>query len=115
MFDASSTELEMALAEAVHRARNDLHAVVAMLRLQAAAADPAVRGALLEAEGRVRALSALNARLDGQAGGGETTIGSVALVEGLVADLRATHFGRRPIALDARAVPHRIAVLHAKP
>lgn len=40
------TDLEAALAEAIHRARNDLHAAIVMLWLQAnATADPAVRAA----------------------------------------------------------------------
>jgi two-component sensor histidine kinase len=109
-------DLETALAEAIHRARNDLHAVIAMLRLQAdAAADPAVRTALLAAEARVRALSSLNARLDAPAEGVETTIGSVVFLDGLTTDLRDMHFGRRPVALDVRAEPHRIALVHAKP
>jgi two-component sensor histidine kinase len=109
-------DLEMALAEAVHRARNDLHAVAAMLQLQAATStDPAVRGALLEAEARVRALSSLNVRLDVWAKGVGATIDSGAFLEGLAADLRSMHFGRRPVRLEARAEPHRIAVAHARP
>jgi two-component sensor histidine kinase len=109
-------DLETALAEAIHRARNDLHAVIAMLRLQAnAAADPLVRTALLAAEARVRALSNLNARLDAQGEGLETTIGSVSFLNGLATDLRDMHFGQRPVALDVRAEPHRIALVHAKP
>jgi two-component sensor histidine kinase len=109
-------DLETALAEAIHRARNDLHAVIAMLRLQAnAAADPAVRTALLAAEVRVRALSSLNARLDAQAEGVEASIGSVAFLNGLTADLRDMHFGQRPVALGVRAEPHRIALAQAKP
>ena len=63
--ERSPAELEIALAEAVHRAKNDLQAVTAMLRLQAnAVTDPAVRGALMDAETRVNALTSLNARLD---------------------------------------------------
>ena len=109
-------DLETALAEAIHRARNDLHAVIAMLRLQAnAVTEPAVRTALLAAEARVRALSNLNAQLDAQAEGVEATIGSVAFLNGLTTDLRDMHFGHRPVALDVRAEPHRIALVHAKP
>jgi two-component sensor histidine kinase len=109
-------DLETALAEAIHRARNDLHAVIAMLRLQAnAATDPEVRTALLAAEARVRALSSLNARLDAQAEGGEASIGSVAFLSGLAADLRDMHFGQRPVALDVKAEPRRIARVQAKP
>jgi two-component sensor histidine kinase len=108
--------LETALAEAIHRARNDLHAVIAMLRLQAnTSTDPAARAALLTAEARVRALSNLNARLDAHAEGVEATIGSVAFLNGLTADLRNMHFGLRPATLNVSAEPHRIALVHAKP
>jgi two-component sensor histidine kinase len=87
-----------------------------MLRLQAnAAADPAVRTSLLAAEVRVRALSNLNAQLDAQADGVEATIGSVAFLNGLTMDLRDMHLGNRPVALDVRAEPRRIALVHAKP
>jgi two-component sensor histidine kinase len=114
--EAPLADLQAALAEAIHRARNDLHAVIAMLRPQAnAAADPAVRTALLAAEARVRALSSLNARLDAQAEGVETTMGSVAFLSGLAADLPGVHFGQRPVALDVRAEPRRVALVHAKP
>jgi len=39
----------------------------------------------------------------------------VAFLTGLIADLRDMHFGQRPVALDARAEPHRVALVHAKP
>ena len=109
-------KLETDLAEAVHRARNDLQAVAAMLLLQATASgDPAVKTALQEAAGRVRALSSLNARLDLKAKGVKTTIDSRDFLDGLVGDLRSMHFGHRSIALDARAEPHAIPVTFAKP
>jgi len=109
-------DLETALAEAIHRAKNDLQAVITMLRLQAnAAADPAVRAALLAAKTRVRALSNLNARLDTQADGVDATIASVAFLNGLTMDLRDMHFGQRSVALDVRAEPRRMALVHAKP
>ncbi|HYI81896.1 MAG TPA: sensor histidine kinase [Acetobacteraceae bacterium] len=116
MPETSRVDLETALAEAVHRARNDLQAVTAMLQLQAAAStDPAVRQALLEAEGRVHALSSLNARLDVRAKGVKTTIDSTAFLDGLMTDLRSMHFGQRPVAFDIRADSHRIAVASARP
>ena len=115
--ERSPAELEIALAEAVHRAKNDLQAVTAMLRLQAnAVTDPAVRGALMDAEIRVNALSSLNARLDANASGVESTIDSVIFLEGLATDIRTMHFDeQRHIVLDVRAEPHRIATLQCKP
>lgn len=109
-------DLEVELAEAVHRARNDLQAVSAMLQLQAtASADPAVGAALMEAAARVRALSRLNARLDARAEGVAATIDGRAFVDGLARDLRSMHLGQRPVALEARAEPHPIPVVQAKP
>jgi hypothetical protein len=56
--------------KAVHRGRNDLQAVTAMLRLQASAVtQPAAREALMDAEARVHALASLNTRLDAGAQG----------------------------------------------
>ena len=111
-----TTYSETALTETAHRARNDLFTVAAMLRLHAAVSgDPKVSLALLDAEARVRALCNLNARMDAQAENVETTIASRVFFEGLADDLRATHFGHRPIALRVEAEPHRIAVAHTKP
>lgn len=109
-------DLEVELAEAVHRARNDLQAVSAMLQLQASAsADPAVGAALLEAAARVRALASLNARLDARAEGVATTIDGRAFVDGLARDLRSMHVAQRPVALEAQAEPHPIPLVQAKP
>jgi two-component sensor histidine kinase len=69
----------------------------------------------LAAEARVRALSHLNARLDAHADGAAATIGSAAFLKGLTTDLRDMHFGQRPVALDVRAEPHRLALAHARP
>ena len=115
--ERSLAELEMALAEAVHRAKNDLQAVTAMLRLQASAVtQPAVRAALIDAEARVHALASLNARLDAGAQGVENMIDSVIFLEGLATDIRGMHFGeQRPVVLDVRAESHRIATLQGKP
>jgi two-component sensor histidine kinase len=115
--ERSLAELEMALAEAVHRAKNDLQAVTAMLRLQASAVtQPVVRAALIDAEARVHALASLNARLDAGAQGVESMIDSVIFLEGLATDIRGMHFGeQRPVVLDVRAESHRIATLQGKP
>jgi two-component sensor histidine kinase len=96
----------------VHRARNDLAAVAAMLRLQAEAdPDRPARDALLDAEGRVRALSRLNARLDAEPAGG---IDSGDFLAGLAADFRSAHLAGRPIALHVRAEPCALPVAHAR-
>jgi len=107
--ERSLAELEMALAEAVHRAKNDLQAVTAMLRLQASAVtEPAAREALLDAEARVHALASLNTRLDAGAQGVESMIDSVIFLEGLAADIRTMHFGEhRPVLLNVGAESHR--------
>jgi two-component sensor histidine kinase len=112
----STAELEVALAEAVHRARNDLQAIATMLRLQASSAtDTAVTLALQVAEGRVHALSNLNARLDTRAKGVEGTIDSRDFLEGLSMDIQTMHLDQRHITLTVQAEPHRILVDHAKP
>ncbi len=94
------TDTEMALAEALHRARNDLQAVVSMLRLQAnVSINPGVRAALNDAEARVTALASLNAKLDAAAEGAGKRFDSAAFIEGLATDLQAMHFGQRMITL----------------
>jgi two-component sensor histidine kinase len=115
--ERSLAELEMALAEAVHRAKNDLQAVTAMLRLQASAVtQPAVRAALIDAEARVHALASLNARLDAGAQGVENMIDSVIFLEGLATDIRGMHFSeQRPVVLEVEAESHRIATLQGRP
>jgi two-component sensor histidine kinase len=116
MSEKSRTELEVALAEATHRARNDLQAVSAMLRLQATVStDPAVKSALIIAENRVQALASLNSRLDQWAGGAETVIDSRQFLEGLSADIQATYFDQRPITIQLRAERHPIPLEHARP
>ncbi len=110
------SDAEMALAEAIHRARNDLQAVVSMLRLQAAVAtDRAARAALTDAAVRVLALSSLNTRLDEAIQEEKSAIDSAVFLGGLVADLRAMHFAQRPIALETKIESHRLPALQAKP
>ncbi len=64
MSEASRAALEIALAEAIHRARNDLNAVTAMLQLQAAMASSLnVREALAVAT-KYRALPVSEGRVE---------------------------------------------------
>ncbi|MGF7212790.1 two-component sensor histidine kinase [Skermanella aerolata] len=115
MVEPSRPDLETALAESIHRARNDLQAIAAMLRLQAvAASDPAISVVLLAAEERVQALANLNARLDRNAKGVQTVIDSQTFLEGLVDDIQAMHLGQRPITLTIQAEPHPIPSDRAK-
>lgn len=104
------------MAEAVHRAHNDLGSIAAMLRLQARAmTDAAARAALLDAEARMRALSSLKTRLNARAAGVATVVNSGDFLNGLAVDLRDMHFGQRPVTLDVRTEPHRFLVAQAKP
>jgi two-component sensor histidine kinase len=115
MSQQSSIDLEIALAEVIHRARNDLAAVAAMLRLQAnETTDPAACAALLEAEMRVRALSSLNRQLDIQVAGVAAVVDCVAFLDGLAADLRTMHLGQRCVTIEIRAEPHRLRFNHAR-
>jgi two-component sensor histidine kinase len=110
------TDAEIALAEALHRARNDLQAVASMLRLQASRTpNSEVRAALDDARIRVVALSSLNNRLDAAVRSTESLIDTEALLEGLAADLQAMYFQQRPIALEIRVESHRLGVLQGKP
>jgi len=114
--DSSVSDLETALAESVHRARNDLQAVVSMLRLQArAVTEPAAREALHDAVNRIQALAHLNARLDSRGKGAKSVIDGMTLFEGLGTDIRSMHFGQRPIELIVKAQPRPIPTIQAKP
>jgi two-component system, sensor histidine kinase PdtaS len=115
---ARADGLATELAEAVHRAKNDIAAISAMLQLQAAAArDGAVREALEAALARVQALARVNAQLDLHAPGvaTETTIDASAFLSGLATDMGGATEGR-PIRLEtAVRQPHRIPVEYARP
>ncbi len=104
------------LSEAVHRARNDLQRLGAMLQMQAsAAAEPAARRALEEAVGRVAALARVNARLDRYRDDGRTEVDSARFLEGLVEDLRDGAVGLRPVALVATVEAHTLPLERALP
>jgi two-component sensor histidine kinase len=110
------TEAEMALAEAIHRARNDLQSVVSMLRLQARIdANPDVRAALQAAEIRVTALASLNSRLDAASDGTNGIIDTESFIRGLVQDLQTIHFEQRSISLNVNVEAHRLLAIHGKP
>lgn len=114
--DHSLSDAQMALAEALHRARNDLQAVVSMLRLQASvSADATVRAALLDAEIRVSALASLNTRLDAAAKEAGAVFDSAVFIEGLATDLQGMHFGRRSITLRLDVEAHSLDAAHGKP
>jgi two-component sensor histidine kinase len=105
--------LAMELAEIIHRARNDLSAIIAMLRLQAAAAtEPAARFALEAASLRVVAIARINARLDPSALGVQTvtTIDASAFLSGLVEDLQNVVQGRAITVEKIIEQPHRLSV-----
>lgn len=100
----SRASLELALAEAIHRARNDIHAISVLLRLQALAADGAARQALERAASRVDAMASLNARLDEW---GEE-LGQVdfrKFLAGVAADIDDIYMDDRPIGLTVEADP----------
>ncbi|WP_458097836.1 sensor histidine kinase [Roseomonas sp. WA12] len=116
--DGHVSELTAELVEVVHRAGNDLGAVMTMLHLQSRAVeDPSARLALNAVQDRAMAMIRVNARLDGSATGVTTlmTITAPALVSGLVEDFQAVARGR-PIVLEAVLGPSfRIPVMQARP
>ena len=110
------TEAEMALAEAIHRARNDLQSVVSMLRLQARVETNAnVRAALYAAEIRVAALASLNSRLDAASDGTNGIIDTKSFICGLVQDLQTIYFEKRSISLNVDVEAHGLLAIHGKP
>lgn len=109
-------EKELSLRASVHRSRNDLHRLAAMLRLQRQDADEAAREALTEAEGRVLALAAVNGRLDAKPDGEEGgVVDSRVFLEGLVQDLHEAAVGLRPLLLLAEAESWQIPTNRAVP
>ena len=104
MPERTSAELELALSEVIHRARNDLQTVAAMLQLQAQATSKTdARTALLEAGTRIHALARLNARLDAEELGEEGTVDARAFLNGLVNDLAAAKAVDFPVAVSVEA------------
>jgi two-component sensor histidine kinase len=106
------------LAEAIHRARNDLSVVVAMLKLQAVAAtEPVARCALEAAADRVAAIGRVNARLDASARRVQTvtTIDASAFLSGLVEDFQGVVQGRPIVVEEIIRQPHRLSIHVARP
>jgi two-component sensor histidine kinase len=106
------------LAEAVHRARNDLGAIIAMLRLHAITArEPTVRAALDAAGDRVAAMARLNARLDASARGVQTitTIDASAFLSGLVEDLQDAARGGPIVVQESIEQQHWLPIELARP
>ena len=104
----------LALDETAHRTQNDLHILAWTVSRQAKGVDdPAVRAALREAEGRIRAFSRLNQRL---AASGQSKPGSVDSAEfltGLVTDIRQGAVGLRPITIEVKAESHALLLTRA--
>jgi two-component sensor histidine kinase len=95
---ASEHEKELLLDELVHRFRNDLANLTAILRLQARnAADSSTRAELLSASDRVRVMGRVHQRLMRR---GETaTVEVRAFITDLCKDLRVAMVGSRGIVL----------------
>jgi two-component sensor histidine kinase len=112
-----ATGRETLLRECIHRSRNDLQRLIAMLQFQVGAAreSPAVREALAEAMSRIQALSRVNQRLEAHWHQPGTVLDSRHFLEGLGEDLREAAFGLRPVALEVRAESHPLSVVRAVP
>jgi len=108
---AEAQRQELLLSELSHRVRNDLHSLVAMLQMQAAA-DPESAEALHAAAGRVLVLSWMYRRLSRGKEAGEA-VDSRMFLEGLVADLRGGMAGLRPVALTVAAEAHPLPLARA--
>lgn len=103
------------LSEAVHRARNDLQRLAAMLRMQATAAEEPARRALDEAAARISALARINRRLDRYRDDSRAEVDSAEFLEGLVEDLREAAVGLRPVVLRAEIEAHPLPLERAVP
>lgn len=109
--EAEARRRDLLLAEMSHRISNDLHLLVSMLQMQAAA-DPEVAEALHAAAGRVYVLGRVHGRLSPGAEP-EATVDSRLFLEGLVTDLRAGVDGVRPVALTVAAEAHALPLARA--
>ncbi len=92
------------LEEWSHRVSNDLYLQVSMLRAQAGA-EPEAAPALRAAAGRVQVLGRVHGRLSRGAAAG-AVVDSRDFLEGLMADLRTSAGGARPVALAVAAEAH---------
>jgi two-component system, sensor histidine kinase PdtaS len=95
------------LSEAVHRSRNDLQRLAALLLLQAGATKDTVgKKALRSASRRVATLARINERLDRHHDDLQMEVDSQQFLAGLVDDIRNAVTDLRPIALSVSAESH---------
>jgi two-component sensor histidine kinase len=100
------------LDELVHRFRNDLANLTAILRLQARnAADSSTRAELMAASDRVRVMGRVHQRLMRQGESASVEIGP--FIADLCKDLHVAMVGARPIALQTQIARARLPLAQA--
>jgi two-component sensor histidine kinase len=105
---ASEHEKDLMLEEMMHRTKNDLTMVAALINLQArSVTDEQAKAALSSAVDRIRVLGSVNDRLSRKAR--EVVVDSATFLTGLCDDLRAALTGVRPLALRVQAESHTIS------
>ena len=109
--EAEARRQALLLSDMSHRVNNDLHLLVSMLQMQAAA-DPEAADALQKAAGRVFVLGRVHGRLSSDAEQ-EAVVDSQLFLEGLLGDLRASVDGLRPVALTVVAEAHALPLAQA--
>ena len=109
--EAEARRQALLLSDMSHRVGNDMHLLVSMLQMQAAA-DPEAADALQKAAGRVFVLGRVHGRLSSSAEQ-EAVVDSRLFLEGLVGDLRASVDGLRPVALTVVAESHALPLAQA--
>ena len=109
--EAEARRQALLLSDMSHRVSNDMHLLVSMLQMQAAA-DPEAADALHKAAGRVFVLGRVHGRLSSSADH-EAVVDSHLFLEGLVGDLRASVDGLRPVALTVVAESHALPLAQA--
>ena len=108
----SAREKETLLAELSHRVRNDLTALLGMIRIRAKR-DPTCHAPLSQAADQIAVLARLNARLSSR--GVEVMVATKPFLDDLMGDLSAIHGATRPIHLVSEAEDHVISTAVAAP
>jgi len=106
-----SARKELLFSEMSHRVSNDISSVVGLLHMQAGM-DPEAATALNAAADRVLMLGRVHARLS-RSGAPDAVIDSRLFLEGLLADLRASLNGVRPVSLVVEAEAHSLPLARA--
>lgn len=108
-------EKDLFLREAVHRFKNDMTIVTALLRAQARQlADDAAKAALHNTTNRILVMSRVHERLR-VGDGAEPVVDSQEFIAGLCEDLKASLLDLRPITVEAELEPHTLAHARAVP